>query len=157
MQSRHLSEENMGFTVDERITSSCRQLIDWPLSRVLLKNNAHYPWLILVPRIRGIQDIDELSRDNRNLLMEEISSLSLIVRAQFTPDKINVGALGNKVSQLHIHVVARFKSDPLWPEGIWQASQTELAYPIDEYERLSSCLSGALSMTFAENKPNPLA
>ena len=66
-----------------------------------------------MPRVLGIQAIDALSRDNRNLLIEEISSLSLIIRAQFTPDKINVDALGNKVSQLEINGVYTSESDPI--------------------------------------------
>ncbi len=145
----------MNFILDQRIATSCRLLGEWPLSSVLLKNNAHYPWLILVPRTPGIQDIDELSRDHRIILMDEICFISSIVRSQFNPDKINVGALGNKVSQLHIHIVGRFKTDPLWPEGIWQSGQPEEPYPQDEYERLSSHLAGLLSSPFDLKRHNP--
>ena len=125
------------FALDERLVSSCFALADWPLSRVLLKNNADYPWLILVPRVDNIQEIDQLPKQLRYQLIDEISQLSSITRAHFKPNKLNMGALGNIVAQLHIHVVARFTYDKLWPHGIWQAAQTTVPY--DE-ETLNSLL-----------------
>lgn len=116
------------FCIDHRIASTCFDLGDWPLSRVLLKNNAEYPWLILVPRLESIQEIDELPKKSRYQLMDEISQISSIVRSYFKPDKLNVAYLGNIVSQLHIHIVARFTKDKLWPQGIWQASQENIPY-----------------------------
>ena len=103
-------------------------LTDWPLCRVFLKNNAAYPWFLLVPRIENIQEIYQLPKASQHQLIDEISQLSTIVNTQFNPDKLNVGTLGNMVSQLHIHVVARFKHDSLWPHGIWQAAQTDILY-----------------------------
>ena len=116
------------FWLDERLAATCFLLGDGPLSRILLKNNAHYPWLILVPRINNVQEIDELSTPLRVQLIEEISALSALVRAHFKPDKLNIGALGNIVPQLHIHIVARFSKDKLWPHSIWQAAQEEESY-----------------------------
>lgn len=116
------------FCIDERIQSTCFTLGDWPLSRVLLKNEKNYPWLILVPRKVGIQEIFQLESDERFILMEEIHQLSLVVHRYFKTDKLNIGALGNIVSQLHIHVVGRNKNDILWPQGIWQASFDASAY-----------------------------
>ncbi|KTD64040.1 HIT family protein [Legionella spiritensis] len=113
----------MSFIVDPRIVSTCIELGDWSLSRVFLKNNADYPWLILVPRVDNIQDLDQLPQELQHTLMDEISRLSTLVRDYFTPDKINVATLGNIVSQLHVHVVARFTNDRLWPHGIWQDVQ----------------------------------
>lgn len=126
----------MTFVVDDRISSTCFELGDWPLSRILLKNNADYPWLILVPRIENVQEIDQLAQQSRHLLINEISQLSSIVRTCFKPDKLNVGALGNMVPQLHIHVVARFTHDKLWPHGIWQAAQTTSSYAEDSLNPL---------------------
>ncbi len=126
----------MTFTVDGRITSSCFELGDWPLSRVYLKNNADYPWLILVPRLNNIQDIDQLAQSSRYLLIDEISQLSSIARACFNPDKLNVGTLGNSVPQLHLHVIARFTHDKLWPHGVWQAAQTTTPYPEESLKPL---------------------
>ena len=118
----------MPFIVDDSIVSSCFELGDWPLSRVFLKNNADYPWLILVPRLNNIEEIDQLSQQSRYLLINEISQLSALARAYFKPDKLNVAALGNIVPQLHIHIIARFTHDKLWPHSIWQSAQTTTAY-----------------------------
>lgn len=132
------------FQLDERLHTSSLLLIDWPLSRVLLKNNANYPWFILVPRRKEITEMTQLSKVDRYQLMDEIQQLSLIVQAMFQPDKINVGSLGNIVAQCHLHVVARFCHDPLWPQGIWQAILEEKPYVepdsliTDLLDRLSS-------------------
>lgn len=116
--------------IDERITSTCFYLGEWPLSTIFLKNNKHYPWLILVPRYANVQDMDQLPEGLQQQLMREICHLSRIVREQFKPDKLNVGALGNIVSQLHIHVIARFKDDELWPHGVWQEAQLAPIYSV---------------------------
>lgn len=114
------------------ISSTCFELGNWPLSQVLLKNNANYPWIILIPRLENIQEIDQLSQEQGIILMDEISRLSSIMRAYFQPDKLNVGSLGNIVPQLHVHVVARFKQDQLWPHGIWQEAQETKLYKESE-------------------------
>lgn len=126
----------MVFLIDDKISSTCFLLTDWPLSRVLLKNNADYPWLILVPRRERVQEIDQLSEQDRYQLMDEISKLSSIMRVYFKPDKLNIGALGNIVPALHIHVIARFKDDDLWPHGVWQESQVSEPYAQDVLEPL---------------------
>jgi diadenosine tetraphosphate (Ap4A) HIT family hydrolase len=41
------------------------------------------------------------------------------VRALPGVEKLNVGALGNMVPQLHVHVIGRFKGDPAWPGPVW--------------------------------------
>jgi diadenosine tetraphosphate (Ap4A) HIT family hydrolase len=130
----------MNFSIDPRITSTCFHLADWSLSSVFLKNNANYPWLILVPREAGIQDMDQLPQPLQHTLMDEINRLSAIVKQQFQPDKLNVGTLGNIVSQLHIHVVARYTHDELWPHGIWQAAQTTQPYTHAEIAPLLNTL-----------------
>lgn len=96
-----------------------------PLSRVLLMNDARYPWLILVPQREDIKEIHHLSRDDQNTLFTEIMLASNIIEAMFSPDKLNVGALGNLVPQLHVHVIARYKSDPAWPGPVWGHSAAE--------------------------------
>ena len=136
------------FCIDERIQSTCFTLGDWPLSSVFLKNEQAYPWFILVPRKSSIQEICQLEHDERHFLMEEINYLSLLVMDYFTPDKLNIGALGNVVSQLHIHVVARTQQDPLWPQGIWQTSMRVTPY---SKERLNSLLSSWRELVRAQN------
>ena len=91
---------------------------DLPLSRVLAINDADYPWLVLVPRRPGISEIADLEEDAA-LLMREIVGVSRLLKRVTGCDKINIGAIGNVVPQLHVHIVARNKSDPLWPKPIW--------------------------------------
>ena len=91
---------------------------DLSLSRVLAINDADYPWLVLVPRRAGAVEIDDLS-DDAALLMREIVQVSRLLKDVTRCDKINVGAIGNVVPQLHVHIVARRKDDPLWPKPIW--------------------------------------
>lgn len=131
MLDKCIDSTEVEFSIDSRILSSSFELGDWPLSRVFLKNNADYPWFILVPRVANITEIDELDVLSRHQLMDEINQLSLIVRGYFTPHKLNVAYLGNIVNQLHIHIVARFKHDKLWPHGIWQASLENVPYEED--------------------------
>ena len=91
---------------------------DLALSRVLAMNDAEFPWLILVPRRTGVSDIIDLG-DEQAMLMEELSLISHVLKEETKCDKLNVAAIGNVVPQLHIHVVARRKDDPLWPKPIW--------------------------------------
>lgn len=129
------------FRIDDRLQSSCFILGEWPLSTVLLKNEACYPWFILVPRRVNIHEIYQLEKEDQLLLMEEINQLSLMVNDYFNPDKLNIGALGNVVPQLHIHVVIRRKKDPLWPQGIWQSSMSPTPYPESKLNDILSSLS----------------
>ena len=122
--------------IDKRIVSSCFELGDWPLSRVFLKDAVDYPWFILVPRVENIQELYQLSGSIRHQLMDEVSALSTKVQDYFKPDKLNVGTLGNIVSQLHCHVVARFSNDKLWPHGVWQAAQTSSTYSVPQRDAL---------------------
>jgi diadenosine tetraphosphate (Ap4A) HIT family hydrolase len=92
---------------------------DLPLCRVLAINDTDYPWLILVPRRAGIVEIIDLDEDDRALLINEIGQASRVLKAVTGCDKLNIGAIGNIVAQLHIHIVARRKDDPLWPKPVW--------------------------------------
>lgn len=92
---------------------------DLALSRILAINDADYPWLILVPRRPGVTEIADLGADDAVLLTAEISQVSRVLKVVTRCDKLNVAAIGNIVPQLHIHIVARWKNDPLWPKPIW--------------------------------------
>jgi len=89
------------------------------ICRVLLMRDKTYPWLILVPAIAGLRDLDDLDASDRNQVMAEIDRASKAMKAVFQPYKMNVAALGNVVEQLHIHVIARFQTDPAWPAPVW--------------------------------------
>jgi diadenosine tetraphosphate (Ap4A) HIT family hydrolase len=120
--------EYTSFSLDPRLAETTWVLSDWPLCRILLKNHADYPWLILVPRKLNLKEITALSLAESMQLMREVRGVSQVVQDYFKPDKLNLGTLGNVVSQFHFHVVARFESDPLWPESIWQSRLVDRAY-----------------------------
>ena len=97
---------------------------DWPLCQVRLQNDARFPWLILLPRVEDAVELDDLNRDQRAALMEEVVRAGELVRglglaAGRPVDKLNTAALGNVTRQLHVHVVGRRRDDGLWPDPIW--------------------------------------
>lgn len=107
------------FQLDSRLESSTAALLDWPLCRVLLARDANYPWLILVPRRERLRELHELCAEDLAQAMREVVAASSSLERCFDPDKLNVAALGNQVPQLHIHVVARYDTDPAWPNPVW--------------------------------------
>ena len=107
------------FALHPRLEADSLLMRDLPLSQLRLNNIKTVPWLILVPRRADIKEIHQLNAADRGLLMEEIAQTSRVLDALYAPDKINVAALGNIVPQLHVHVVARFASDAVWPEPVW--------------------------------------
>jgi diadenosine tetraphosphate (Ap4A) HIT family hydrolase len=92
---------------------------DLALCRVLAINDANYRWLVLVPRRPGAVEIIDLCGPEAAQLMEEIARVSGVLKAVTSCDKLNIAAIGNVVPQLHIHIVARRKDDPLWPKPVW--------------------------------------
>ncbi|MCX7125585.1 MAG: HIT family protein [Gammaproteobacteria bacterium] len=127
----------MSFNLDPRLANSCFKIIDLPLSEVLLKNNQLYPWIILVPRVEDtVTEIFQLAQKKQSELMNELSHISKCMDTHFKPDKLNIGALGNIVSQLHIHIIARFRNDLLWPHSLWQEQLTEEKYSNDAKEKI---------------------
>lgn len=107
------------FTLDSRLAADTVAVADLPLSALRLMNDATYPWLILVPRREGITEIVDLDPADRQQLIEEIATVSNLLRDMTRCDKLNVGALGNMVPQLHVHVIGRFNGDPAWPGPVW--------------------------------------
>ncbi len=116
----------------------------FPLSLVLLSKDANYPWCILVPRRKGIREVHHLSEDDRFQLTRESCHLAEVMADLFVPDKMNVAALGNMVPQLHLHHVARFKTDVAWPKPIWGVAEAK-AYDETELEERISRLRSALA------------
>ena len=107
------------FALHPRLEADTALVADWALSRVLAMNDARYPWLVLVPRQAGLTEIHDLSATDRATLMEEIARAGSALKLLTGAAKINVGALGNLVPQLHIHVVARNPGDFAWPGPVW--------------------------------------
>ena len=131
------------FTLDETLATDTAEITVWPLSRVLLMNDRRYPWLILVPAQVDLKEIHDLNTDGQALLMSEIDRASRALSDLFTPDKINIGTLGNIVSQLHIHVVARNIDDAAWPGPVWGA-HPPLPYEQAEIDKITEQLQQSL-------------
>ncbi len=107
------------FALHPQLSADTYEIGDWPLCRLLRMNDSNYPWLILVPKVAGIREIIDLDEDDQQRLMREIGQASRALRSLVVPDKLNVAALGNAVPQLHVHIIARFTTDPAWPRPIW--------------------------------------
>ncbi len=107
------------FSLHPRLSADTIFVADWILSRVLVMNDARYPWLILVPRRGGLTEIFDLDMIARQTLIEEIARAGEGLKKLTSAVKINIGALGNVVPQLHIHIVARRPGDAAWPGPVW--------------------------------------
>jgi len=107
------------FVLNRELAADTLSIGRLELCRLLLMNDATYPWFILVPERPGIREIFELETGDQRSLINEIAQVSKAVGEIFGPDKLNVAAIGNLVPQLHVHIVARFHSDPVWPMPIW--------------------------------------
>lgn len=107
------------FALDARLAQDTLTIGDFPLCRLLLMNDANYPWFILVPRREEVSELFQLDVGDQQLLWREATALAEIVKDTFGADKMNVATLGNVVSQLHVHVIARRKGDASWPSPVW--------------------------------------
>lgn len=109
----------MNFALHPKLEADTQFAADWPLCRVLVMNDARYPWLVLVPRRQEMTEVTALTEADRVQLMDEIDRASRLVQALPGVSKLNIGALGNLVPQLHVHVVGRHSGDPAWPGPVW--------------------------------------
>ncbi|GGA52311.1 HIT family protein [Dyella nitratireducens] len=108
-----------GFELDPRLQADTQHIAKLPLCDVLLMNDARFAWLILVPRVAGCAEILDLPERARERLWQEINHAAAALREVVPCDKLNLGALGNIVRQLHVHVVARKEGDAAWPGPVW--------------------------------------
>ncbi len=115
------------FRLDPQLAADTHCVGDFDLSRVLLMDDARFPWLILVPRRPHLRELIELPRDAQHELLDEINRCAHVLHALEKPDKLNIAALGNVVAQLHVHVVARQREDAAWPRPVWGVG-TRVAY-----------------------------
>ncbi len=107
------------FALDQRLQQDTLVIGDFPLCRLLLSNDSNYPWFILVPRINGISEVFHLDVADQQNLWEETTGLAQLLNDGLGADKMNIGALGNVVSQLHVHVIVRKRDDAAWPAPVW--------------------------------------
>jgi diadenosine tetraphosphate (Ap4A) HIT family hydrolase len=114
-----------GFVLDARLANDTAWVFDWPLSRLLMMNDRRYPWLVLVPRRAGMVEAFDLSADDQAELWREVARAGAVLRRTTGCRKVNIGALGNIVSQLHVHVIARNEGDAAWPGPVWGKGAAE--------------------------------
>jgi diadenosine tetraphosphate (Ap4A) HIT family hydrolase len=110
---------NPSFSLHPQLAADTVPVGDLALTRVLLANDANYPWLILVPRRAGITELIDLAEADRLQLMAEVDAAARAIKSITECDKLNVAALGNVVAQLHVHVIGRRHSDKAWPKPVW--------------------------------------
>jgi diadenosine tetraphosphate (Ap4A) HIT family hydrolase len=137
------------FALDARLDGDSIEITRLPLCLVRLMDDGRFPWVILVPARPGLREIVDLGVADRASLIEEVALVSTVMRDVFRPTKLNVGALGNVVSQLHVHVVARFASDDAWPGPVW--GTTAERYRPEDLERTLALLREPLSAARADD------
>lgn len=111
----------MSFTLHPRLAAGTFELGELLGCRVLLKNNAVFPWILIVPEVEeeGIEDLHQLDANRYGDVAIAIRLVSQFVSEHFHPEKLNVACIGNQVRQMHIHVVGRSTGDPAWPGVVW--------------------------------------
>lgn len=132
------------FALHPKLAEDTFPLGDFPLSRLLLMNDANYPWFILVPRRASRREIYQLEVSDQQQLLKESSHLARQMARLFRADKINIAALGNLVPQLHLHHVARTRQDPCWPEPVW-GKAPPVAYGEDRVFAIRELLTANLA------------
>ncbi|AND67770.1 hypothetical protein ATSB10_03160 [Dyella thiooxydans] len=136
---------NTDFTLDPRLAGDSVPVIELPLCSVRLMDDSRFPWLLLVPRRAAMSEIHELDEIEQERLWREIRLASDALRAVAPCDKLNLGALGNIVRQLHVHVVARREGDAAWPGPVWGSGAAE-PYAAPARKRLVDALHGQLTV-----------
>jgi diadenosine tetraphosphate (Ap4A) HIT family hydrolase len=139
-------EASASWTLDPRLEHDTLALGDLPLSRVLLMNDANYPWLILVPRRAHLVELIDLDDAGQATLMVEVARAARALKEVTACDKLNVAALGNTVRQLHVHVIARRTGDAAGPRPVWGTVPAR-PYAAAEREWLAGALRAALGLS----------
>jgi len=142
---------SQGFELDPRLAAGSEVVADWPLCQIRLKDDARFPWLMLIPQRPGIVELTDLSVADYAQLTAEILAATWLVKEVAKPDKVNVATLGNVVAQMHVHVIGRFHSDVAWPDPVWchgagpALPAHALGAMLDRYARAASLIEPATS------------
>lgn len=134
-----------GFVLDPQLVADTLPVGELDFCRVLLMNDVRFPWLILVPRRAGLRDLIDLPVADQQRLLAEIDRCAHTLHALFKPHKLNIAMLGNQVSQLHAHVIARFSDDAAWPQPVWGVGPVR-PYAVDEADARLAELRAALHL-----------
>ncbi|MEO8855697.1 MAG: HIT family protein [Burkholderiaceae bacterium] len=132
------------FILDPRLAADTYPVASLSMCNVLLMNDARYPWLILVPRRTALVEISDLAVAEQTLLWQEANRAATALRAVAPFDKLNLGALGNIVRQLHVHLVGRRTGDDAWPGPVWGNGSAQ-AYDEAPRDALLAALRRALA------------
>ncbi|WP_017937956.1 HIT domain-containing protein [Zestomonas thermotolerans] len=135
------------FVLDSRLAQDTLPVGDFPLCRLLLMNEARYPWFILVPRREEVSEIFQLDLADQRQLWQETAFLAETLKDTFGADKMNIATLGNVVSQLHMHVIVRRRSDAAWPAPVWGKYPPE-PYSAEQIAEIRSRLRLVLTEDF---------
>lgn len=137
------------FVLDARLAGDTTRLAESELNLLLLMNDQRYPWCILVPKRENLSEWFDLPEAEQLQLLRESMLVSTALKNLFNADKINIGALGNVVRQLHVHHIARYIDDPAWPGPVWGHSKA-IPYSDELFLDTASILkSGTLSTCFS--------
>ena len=133
-----------GFALDPRLQADSVLIADGPLSQLRLVDDARFRWLVLVPRLPAAVEWLDLDGDCQRILLGELNLAGRLLRSWAPAHKLNIGALGNVVRQLHVHVVARDEGDAAWPGPVWGSGPAQ-RYPDAERDALLARLRAALA------------
>jgi diadenosine tetraphosphate (Ap4A) HIT family hydrolase len=136
------------FAIDPAFAAGSEPLGELNLCHARLQVDARWPWIVLIPRVEGARELEDLTALQRIVLVEEIVAAGQAVRAlgaalDFAVEKLNVGALGNVTPQLHVHIVGRRPGDPAWPGPVWGVG---VALPIADLPRAIATAKDALGL-----------
>ena len=138
------------FRLDGRLEADTHFLLDAPLCRIGLMDDARFPWLILVPRVPNVREWPDLSTEHQLQLQAEINAAARALQAVFPHgQKLNIAALGNVVPQLHIHVILRHDGDAAWPAPVWNSGQRQPYGDAEAADALGR-LKAEMSKTFSD-------
>jgi diadenosine tetraphosphate (Ap4A) HIT family hydrolase len=141
------------FSLDPRLAADCHRLGRLGKTDLLLMNNAHFPWLILVPH-SSRTEFFELDTSEQQALLDSINILSVFIKQQFASEKLNIASIGNIVSQLHIHIIGRSSDDPCWPGVVWGTLQRK-AYASADIKQIRAALITHLGNDFIASSEEP--
>lgn len=139
---------NAEFDLDGRLETDSIFIADGLLSQFRLMNDARYPWIVLVPKIAVASEWIDLPQEQQQTLLSEINIAGKILRENFPCEKVNIGALGNIVRQLHVHVIARTSEDEAWPGPVWGQGKARV-YSGVEIEVLMDRLTASFNIVGA--------
>ena len=125
------------FCLDSRLKNDTIYIGKLQLSQVLLMNDSRYPWIILVPELENVYEWTDLSKEDQATLHDESLLIQNALKDLYGGQSLNIGKLGNIVSQFHLHHIVRFENDPAWPGPVWGHSSAVNYSPQELESRIS--------------------